>query len=143
MKINVNGKSYEVEVVGNDVKVDGNRIDLRRKGDELVIGKDRFFLDYFEEGEPSLFIISGMSYLVSKTLQEGSLVREVRAPINGQITEVLAVQGGSVSKGQPLVLLEAMKMENQIRSPSRGKIKEVRVKKGQMVKVGQVLLTLD
>lgn len=141
MKIDVNGNCYEVEVVGNEVRVNGKKIDLKQNEEQITIGQNQFFLDFFEEGEPSLLIINGMSYLVSKSTSENTLLKELKAPINGQIVDVFAVEGKDVVKGQLLVILEAMKMENQIKSPAKGRIKEVKVKKGQLVKTGEVLVT--
>jgi biotin carboxyl carrier protein len=141
MKIDVNGNCYEIEIVGNNVRVNGKKIDLKQNGDQITIGQNQFFLDFFEEGEPSLLIINGMSYLVSKSASEDTLVKELKAPISGQIADVFAVEGRDVVKGQLLVILEAMKMENQIKSPVKGRIKEVKVKKSQLVKIGEVLVT--
>ena len=141
MKVSVNGKSYDVEVNGNDVRVNGKKLKIEQKSDEIIIGQDQFFLDYIDNGEPSLFVINGMSYLVSKTSSKENRVKEVKAPINGQIIEVLAKEGRNVAKGELLVTLEAMKMENQIKSPSSGRINEVKVRTGQLVKTGEILVT--
>ena len=67
MKIEVNGNFYNVEVTGNKAIVDGKQIDLKLdKEEEIVIGENHYFLDFFEEGETSLMIINGFSYLVTK-----------------------------------------------------------------------------
>lgn len=63
----------------------------------------------------------------------------VKAPIPGLVARVLVAPGDSVSAGQPLLMLEAMKMENEIRAPFDGQISALPVKVGETVIRGQVL----
>ncbi len=63
----------------------------------------------------------------------------VKAPIPGQITQVLVAAGQQVESGQPLLLLEAMKMENEIRAPRSGKVSVIHVTPGQTVSLNEVL----
>jgi biotin carboxyl carrier protein len=67
----------------------------------------------------------------------------IKAPIPGQITRVMVSPGDDVEAGQPLLELEAMKMENEIRAPRAGKIKMVNVSSGQGVKLNEVLVVID
>jgi acetyl/propionyl-CoA carboxylase alpha subunit len=69
----------------------------------------------------------------------GSLV----APMPGAVVRVLVAAGDAVSKGQPLVVLEAMKMEHTVASPSHGTVSEVSVAAGQQVDAGAVLAVVD
>lgn len=71
---------------------------------------------------------------------EGELV--VRAPIPGLIVKVLVAPGQEVGEGEPLIILEAMKMENELRAPRRGVVHEIRVEARQQVAQGQPLITL-
>ena len=57
--------------------------------------------------------------------------------------DVFVTAGDDVVRGQVLVTLEAMKMENQVKSTVKGRIKAVKVKKGQLVKGGEVLITFE
>lgn len=68
---------------------------------------------------------------------------DVKAAIPGRVLRVLASPGDAVSHGQPLVVLEAMKMENDVRAPRDGVVRAVEVSAGQAVGAGQVLLRLD
>jgi biotin carboxyl carrier protein len=61
----------------------------------------------------------------------------------GAIKGVLVKPGDNVTKGQSLVVLEAMKMENQITAPTDGAVKSVDVKEGDAVQEGHVLLVLE
>lgn len=67
----------------------------------------------------------------------------VLSPMAGQVKSVLIKEGDAVQAGQPLVILDAMKMENKITAPQAGKVASVEVKEGQSVQEGQVLLALE
>ena len=67
----------------------------------------------------------------------------VTTPMAGAIKSILVKQGDSVKQGQPLVILEAMKMENQITAPVPGSVKSVDVAEGDSVTEGQILLVLE
>ena len=66
----------------------------------------------------------------------------LKAPIPGLVVKVLVTDGDTVHTGQSLVLLEAMKMENDLRSPRAAIVGNVKVKPGDRVDQGQVLITL-
>jgi biotin carboxyl carrier protein len=67
----------------------------------------------------------------------------IKAPIPGQITRVIVTVGEEVEQGQPLLILEAMKMENEIRAPRAGRIKELTVSLGQRVTLHEVLAEIE
>ena len=68
---------------------------------------------------------------------------EVTAPMPGKILAVKANSGQSVKKGDVILLLEAMKMENEVVAPQDGTIASVNVSSGDMVESGDVLATMD
>lgn len=145
MKIKVNNSSYDVEVVGyENVIVNGKEISVKSHEDEhIVLDGTEFYLDFKDEGDPSLMIINGMAYLVSRGSVTGEIPTEIRAPISGRVTDILSSKGGKVELGQVIVVVEAMKMENEIKSPASGWIKDINVSKGQSVKIGDILVTFD
>jgi biotin carboxyl carrier protein len=119
-----NNKSYSVEVIKADVteksfliSVNGNKYQLNVK-------------DKFDELLKSL----GLDTLNSKK------VNELKAPMPGLVLEVRIAEGDTVKKGDPILVLEAMKMENIIKSPTDGIIKKINVKKGVAVEKNQVLV---
>lgn len=67
----------------------------------------------------------------------------LEAPMPGVITKVMVVVGDEVVKGQPLVALEAMKMEHLIRAPHAGVVKRVPASPGTMVQAGAELVELE
>lgn len=66
----------------------------------------------------------------------------VAAPMPGNILDVKAAVGASVKKGDVLMILEAMKMENEITAPCDGTVKSVNVSKGSSVETGTVLCVI-
>ncbi len=69
-----------------------------------------------------------------------SKVNEVKAPMPGLVLDIRVSEGDEVKKGDPILVLEAMKMENIIKSPTDGVIKKINVKKGLAVEKNQVLI---
>jgi biotin carboxyl carrier protein len=65
------------------------------------------------------------------------------APVPGKIVDVFVKPGDAVDEGTPLVVLEAMKMENELRSPKKGRVTAVLVTKGDTAERGQLLVGLD
>ena len=70
-------------------------------------------------------------------------VKEVVSPIQGQVTNVKVKVGDKVQKGDVLLIVEAMKLENEVVSPFDGQVAEVLVTKGQNVKAKEVILTIE
>jgi biotin carboxyl carrier protein len=66
----------------------------------------------------------------------------VRATMPGRIVKVVKASGADVLKGDPLFVLEAMKMQNELASPFAGKLAEILVKPGDVVEAGRVLAKL-
>ena len=143
MKVEVNGNDYDIEVLGNKARINSEEIDLKLEEDEIMILDKKFHLDFLQEGQPSFMIINGMAYNVSKSVFSSTALKELKAPISGQIIDVSATPGTELKRGELVIILEAMKMENQIRSPLKGRVKEIKVKKGQSVRLGDILLTFE
>ncbi len=70
-------------------------------------------------------------------------VTAVRSPLPGTINDIKVAVGDTVKKGQTLVVLEAMKMENNIDSERDGKVTAVKVAKGDSVMEGAILITIE
>jgi biotin carboxyl carrier protein len=67
----------------------------------------------------------------------------VQAPMPGKIVRVLVAAGEDVTAGQGLVVMEAMKMENEIRAPRAGRVKDAPIREGQAVETGALLVLLE
>ncbi len=72
---------------------------------------------------------------------EGTQV--VASPMPGKVVRVFVKPGDTVTEGQPLVVVEAMKMENELKSPKAGKVTEVAAKEGTTVENGTKLVVVE
>jgi propionyl-CoA carboxylase alpha chain len=75
----------------------------------------------------------------AEAVEEGTLV----APMPGTVTRLLVRAGAEVAAGQPLLALEAMKMEHEFTAPTDGVLAEVRVEEGSQVETGAVLAVVE
>ena len=117
-------RSVEAELLNLDLEAKTVQIRLGHKTTKLQM-KDRFDL---------LLEQMGMN-----TTGAGSL-KEIKAPMPGLILDLKVAPGDQVKKGDVLLILEAMKMENSIKSPGDGVVKEVKVSLKQSVEKNQVLI---
>jgi biotin carboxyl carrier protein len=143
---------------GLDVRVDGRPVsaDLVAVGDALSIRLDGRVIDLAVEGEPPMLgiVASGHRAYVkaeSDRMRAASAARGraptqgddvVVSPMPGRIVKVLVAKGDDVEAGAPLVVVEAMKMENELVAGKKGTIAEVFVKPGDTVNGGEKLVAL-
>ena len=71
---------------------------------------------------------------------QGAAVKEIKAPMPGLVLKVLVKEGDAVKKNDPLVILEAMKMENVIKSPGDAVVKKIHAQEKTAVEKGQLLV---
>ena len=69
--------------------------------------------------------------------------QKVVAPMPGRVVRVLVAPGDAVEARQPVMVVDAMKMENELRSPKAGQVKEVTVAAGASVEAGRVLVVIE
>ena len=91
-----------------------------------------------------------LSFPIQKTIQKIGLgnkqsqdINELKSPMPGLILEISVSVGESIKKDQPLIILEAMKMENVLTSPVDGKVAEIMVKPQQTVEKNNILITFE
>jgi biotin carboxyl carrier protein len=69
--------------------------------------------------------------------------QQILAPMPGKVIRLLVKVGDEVEAGQGLIVVEAMKMQNEIRSPKKGKVERLQAKEGQPVNAGDILAWVD
>jgi len=143
LKIKVNDNEYNVEIENEKIVINNNKMNLKIEQDKINLDDKIFYLDFVEEGEPSLMIINGSTYVISKKFSFQELNKEIRSPINGKITDLFVHVDEPVKKDQAILVIEAMKMENQIKSHMNGVIKKIYVLKNQLVKKGDIIITFQ
>jgi pyruvate carboxylase subunit B len=92
--------------------------------------------------EGSTVEVSGVAAAKEK-IPRGDIAGGVKSNMQGMVLKVLAQRGATVAKGDPLIILEAMKMENPIHSPRDGRVTEIFVDSGDVVQSGDVLLIVE
>ncbi len=121
----VDGKSYDVDVepLGND------QVSVRVLGRVLK-------LDTLSERQRKL-----KAAQVGKLGQGGSA--QIKAPMPGKIIRILVSPGDEVQEGQGLIIMEAMKMENELRAPRKGVVRDLRAQIGHSVESGTLLMVME
>lgn len=119
--------SYNVEIVNADF--DEKKLKLNINGSPYEVeAQDEFDL---------LLEKLGMSNI------NDIKVNEVKAPMPGLVVDVLVNVGDEVAKNDPILILEAMKMENVLKSPSDGVIKSINTTKGSAVEKNHILIVFE
>lgn len=131
----LNGHSYQVLYQGASHTVHILSVDRATKSVVLKVDGKR----------AEVGLTTEMDSLLKKLGLEGSgtaKVSDVKAPMPGLIHSIKVEDGQRIAKGDPLLILEAMKMENVIKSPADGIVGKILVTKGQNVDKGTVLISL-
>jgi biotin carboxyl carrier protein len=144
---------YRVSVDGHEFLVDGKK--TGRTNYSLIVDNRSFEIEVDHQGDEYRVLVDGRNYHVnlvderrvrSGAGQAGSGLQgrqAVSVPMPGKVIAVLVAEGDMVEKGQGLVIVEAMKMENEVRSPLAGEVREIKVKQGDTVEGGAVLLIVE
>jgi len=134
-KYKINGNEYEVAVD----KFEDSMAEVTVNGTSYKVELEK---PVQEEAAPKIQrpVASASSSGASKT---GGGAGAVKSPLPGIIIDVLVNVGDEVTKGQTVVMLEAMKMENAINAPMAGKIASISVNKGDSVLEGVTLVTIE
>lgn len=110
-----------------------------------VVGKDTQYTVFTRNSFREVKIYNE-EMLLHESLKRGGQFgkeRDLKANMPGKIIEIFAKPGEVIAAGKPLLIMEAMKMENEIRTPVEVKIREVMVKQGQAVETGQILMQFE
>jgi biotin carboxyl carrier protein len=118
-----NGKAFHVRVI----KKEGNETQL------LVNGK--YYTTTIKDKQQLLLEEMGIQ------LKSSDQAEDIKAPMPGLVLKLLIEPGMEVEKNTPLLILEAMKMENVIKSPGKGIVHHIKVKEKDAVEKGQILVT--
>jgi biotin carboxyl carrier protein len=139
IQVTVNGKSYEVEIED----LDASPLCVRVNGQEYQVAVDEAPAASPASLAPAAAPVRPAAVLATPPAPgvSGAASDTLTAPMPGVILSVAVKPGETVSYGQLLCTLEAMKMKNAIRAPREGTIAHVEVQEGQRVNYGDVLIT--
>lgn len=163
VEIQINeGQKITLEKVGADLLINGQKSEQEvvqiDKRTFKVFSKTKIFnveVGQIEDGEISLTIdgkpipVSSQSHIdqvlekLGMNTMTTSSISDIKAPMPGTILSLDIEVGNQVSKGDTILILEAMKMENVIKSPGDGIITSILVKQGDNVEKNQLLISLE
>lgn len=141
---------YRINIDGREKFIDAHRTEACVYS-ILVNGKS-YEVDITQDGEEFVILIDGETHRVSVTdekrkslrnigaSQKDSGARIIFAPMPGRVVRILKNVGDMVEKNQGVIVVEAMKMENELKSGSKGVVKNIFVKEGDTVEAGQKLV---
>lgn len=118
----INGKSYEVKQESTPTET------------KIVVGSQRFVADVRDPRSLRSRRSSGAG-------EEG--VKQITAPMPGKVVRIIAPVGTAVEAGQSVLVIEAMKMQNEMKSPKKGTVKKINAVEGAAVEAGQVLAEVE
>ncbi len=122
LSILLNGKSYETKQ------------EITAAENNIVIGSQRF----------STVVRDPRSLRSRRTTDAGGQgPRKITAPMPGKVVRITAMVGSEVEAGQAVIVIEAMKMQNELKSPRKGILKKLSVAEGAAVEAGQVLAEVE
>jgi len=142
------GNSYRVTMGDETVEV----VILRAENGKLdfLIGGERITAYVSSDGAKRWVTVNGRTFVLTKPAAGAKRsggkhdhTGELTAPMPGQVRAVNVREGDAVTKGQTLLVLEAMKMEIRIQSPMDGVVKSLKVKIGQTVEREQILMEIE
>ena len=161
--VTVEGRTFEVDLSGTAPTVDGTEVDaelvgipgtptrhlledqrshtlVTRRNDrhewELHLDGQRHTVEVVDERTRAIREMTGHAAAASGP-------KPVRAPMPGLVVQVSVEVGDTVSAGQSVAIIEAMKMENDLKAESEGRVAEVLVEPGQAVEKGAVLVEFE
>jgi pyruvate carboxylase subunit B len=154
-RVNVGNREYVVDVTDDQVLVDGKPIQasltpLNNRGLVLLRNENRAReLHVMAQGNSAFAVMVNGRHLIAQVEKGNGKSRKaaqqtsqgtINAPMPGMVIDVLVEEGQRVNSGEPLVILESMKMQMQLRSPFSGQVSKVAVGRKSQVEKGMLLI---
>ncbi len=139
----LDGKELAIDVVSPQPGLlsfleDGKSYEARQESSAgesiIVVGHERF----------TAIVRDPRSY-GSRRIRDGGGqgVKKISAPMPGKVVRILALVGAEVEAGQAVLVIEAMKMQNELKAPKKGKLTKLNVGEGAAVEAGQILAEVE
>jgi biotin carboxyl carrier protein len=143
------GEGYKVLLDGKPVNADA--VQIAPNTISILLDGQSFEIYVLPTADSTLKLQSGPHEFTAEVVdprawrgrRHGAVEAEGRQPVNapmpGKVIRLLVKAGDDVEAGQGLVVVEAMKMQNEIRSPKKGRVERLLAKEGQTVNAGEIL----
>ena len=161
--VNQQDKKYTVKnPFSEDIMINHKKIDIKIFDDEngftyILYKRKKYLAEIVEKSQNKYTVlINGVSYTFTietpisykrkKYIEKNkskSRTELVGAPMPGKIVDILIEEGAKVLEGESLLILEAMKMQNEIGSPASGTVKKIFIKEGDIVNKEDVLIEIE
>ncbi|MEW5939988.1 MAG: biotin/lipoyl-containing protein [Chloroflexota bacterium] len=159
----LDGKEYNIEIIDErHISIDGRVLSVNFESVSgqpvysLIIDGKSFESYVYETEDGMQVLLRGRLYTLTVEDEREKRLRaaagagaadtgefHLKAPMPGLVVAVSVNDGDQVEKGQTLVILESMKMQNELKSPKAGKVSRIRVKPGEKVEQRQTLLSVQ
>ncbi|MBL7191024.1 biotin/lipoyl-binding protein [bacterium] len=143
-EIEIDGIRYQC----HSAEIDKNTVSILLEGKVYlfrIIPNGSGYLINWRGGEYELEMEDERTRMMNKFMGGGTAVKSrgmIKAPMPGLVVKILVEEGQEVKKGAPVIVVEAMKMENEIVSPVNGIVKEIKVDERQVVEKGETLIII-
>lgn len=139
----LDGRDFPVDVVSPQpgllsLLIDGRSYDVKQEvfasETNVVVGHERF----------NTVVRDPRSLRGRRAADSGGQgARKITAPMPGKVVRIFAGTGAQVEAGQAVLVIEAMKMQNELKSPKKGKVSKLTVSEGDAVETGQTLAEVE
>lgn len=128
----IEGMLAEIEIDGKALTVHIKQLGVKKEPANRPVRKSRPIVEQVVQQE-----------IAVDQPKSGSKTVKVTAPIPGVVLKIVVSEGDAVKAGQDILVMEAMKMENQIQAPRSGKIAKIHVKREDAVQQDQLLVEIE
>ena len=162
--ININNTELQVRILSdnkvsiNDSVIDYELIEIKNNSYVLKLNNKQYQVDLVDKNKESYELLvnniqvnaiarSSLEHRAMKLIEQANVSShhhtEMKAPMPGMILKIKKKAGDKISQGESILILEAMKMENDLKSPASGIIKEINVLEGNAVEKGAKLFSIE
>ena len=120
----------------------------------LLVNHKSYEIDMAPKGNSYPILINGRYYVLEVISEQEKFRRVIQevdlgtrknlvAAMPGKIVKILVSPGAVVKRGEGILIMEAMKMENELKAPAAGRVKTIQVKEGENVDTGEILIIFE
>lgn len=139
----INGESHELPPPDDAVEVEPGVVSVLAHGRSIEVRLDSEDVIHVDGRRVDIEIQDPRKYRRRGAGGDGDGPKTIQAQMPGKVVELLVSPGEAVEAGQALLVVEAMKMQNEVRAPKAGAVAEVLVEAGDAVAAGQAMLRVE